>query len=339
VNAPALEVTEVALAYGAQRVLHAVSLSLASGELHALLGVSGSGKTTLLRAIAGFEPIDSGSIRLFGREAASSRGGLPPEARNVGVVFQDFALFPHLDVRSNLRFGRRDMPLRAADALLERAGLAGYGTRHVSDLSGGEQQRVALCRALAQEPQLVLFDEPFSNLNRELRRSLRALTVELLRERAVSALFVTHDAEEAFALADRVSVLHEGRLLETGTPRELYLTPSSLLVARSVGDAVVLPARRVAAQRVHCALGELDVRVETAGASQLLLRPEQVHVAADGPGAPARVRSRRWLGASEELELELLPAGERLIARVPSGELPDTTDVRITVTGTGLFLS
>jgi iron(III) transport system ATP-binding protein len=323
VSTPAVRLHDVAVAYASVVVVRDVSLELAPAELHAVLGASGSGKTTLLRAIAGFAPIARGRIELFDSTVDEGERFVPPEARGVGVVFQDLALFPHLDAAANIAFGRPRGSGQTSEALLARVGLAGYGARHVSDLSGGEQQRIALARVLAQEPRMVVLDEPFSSLNRELRRTLREATVALLRERGIAALLVTHDAEEAFAFADRVSVLHQGRLLQTAPPRELYERPRSLAVARSAGDVVVLEARAAGARTVRCALGEVTVHDAPDDTRLLVLRPEQLrlHDTAEAtPGTPARVAARRYLGATEELELAL-PSSERVLARTRAGVL------------------
>jgi iron(III) transport system ATP-binding protein len=255
----------VGLSFGDVEVLRGVDLEVDAGEIHVLLGESGSGKTTLLRAIAGFEPISSGTIELFGEVVAAAGMCVAPERRRVGVVFQDYALFPHLDVAGNLRFGA----VRGADidGLLEAVGLGGYARRPVAELSGGEQQRVALARALAHSPRLIVFDEPYSNLNRDLRERLRRQTAQLLREREITALFVTHDRSEAFALADRLSVMDAGRILESGEPRRLYERPGSAAVARALGDCNLIPGQR-RGDRFECALGNLEV---VAGVGDLMM--------------------------------------------------------------------
>jgi len=293
----AISATEVALSFGDAEVLRGVDLAVEVGEIHVLLGESGSGKTTLLRAIAGFEPINSGSIELFGDVVASAKQSVAPERRKVGVVFQDYALFPHLDVAGNLRFGA------TADAdingLLDAVGLEGYGKRAVADLSGGEQQRVALARALAQAPRLIVFDEPYSNLNRDLRERLRRQTVDLLRDREVTGLFVTHDRSEAFALADRLSVMDAGRILESGVPRDLYERPGSVAVARALGDCSLVPGTH-SGDRFKCALGNIAV---TGDGDLAVVRVEDLSIDVSGSGAEvARVE---YQGARDRIELRV----------------------------------
>lgn len=315
---PAIALKHIAVGYGGEPVVRAISLVVEAREMHVLLGESGSGKTTILRAIAGFEAVSAGEIELFGDRVDHAERGrtrrlrpaTPPERRGVGVVFQDYALFPHLDVAGNVAFGIRRGLARSAlagrvETLLDQVGLAGLGQRQVAELSGGQQQRVALARALAQKPRIMLLDEPFSNLNRELRMELRARTVEILRQEDITAIFVTHDRDEAFSIADRISVIHEGALLQTGTPAEIYRRPSSLAVARSVGDVNVLPAEVVEDGRaVRCGLGVVRVIASSpalqaeqaeipgptvAGASQILVRPNQIAVLGqpDGPDGAA----------------------------------------------------
>ena len=302
------------------RAVDGVSLEIEPGTVHVLLGRSGSGKTTLLRAIAGFEPLAAGRIEIRGRvvDRASSREWVPPEKRRIGFVFQDYALFPHLDARSNVAFGapgNKEDKLRASNDWLSRVRLADYAERKPGALSGGEQQRVALARALAQKPDVVLLDEPFSNLDSHLRRHVRDETIALIREAGATAIFVTHDVEEAFSVADRLSVLHSGRLEQTGDARTLYERPASIHVARLCGPAELLEIERVRDDgRVECALGV----VETEGTGNLLVvRPEQLTVR---PGNAANLLSRRYLGAVEELEVQL-SNGVTVVARQGSGAL------------------
>jgi ABC-type Fe3+/spermidine/putrescine transport system ATPase subunit len=264
---PAIELRDVDIDYGAGPVVRSVSLAIPDHEVHVLLGESGSGKTTILRAIAGFETVSAGEIALFGQvvdRGGERRAYQPPERRGVGVVFQDYALFPHLDVAGNVGFGMRPRSAGKVAALLEQVGLGGLGARSVAELSGGQQQRVALARALAQKPRVILLDEPFSNLNRELRDELRERTAELIRAERITAIFVTHDRHEAFALADRISVIGEGRVLQTGSCQDIYELPASEVVARSVGDVNVLDAEIERDERGEragrCALGRLAVR-------------------------------------------------------------------------------
>jgi iron(III) transport system ATP-binding protein len=333
-GAPAIALAGVEVRYDGVTAVEEIRLEVARGELHVLLGESGSGKTTLLRALAGFEGAASGTIALSGRvvdDAAAPERWVPPERRQVGIVFQDYALFPHLDVAGNVGFGMA----RGGDvaAFLERVGLAGYERRSVSELSGGEQQRVALARTLAQRPQIVLLDEPFSNLNPHLRRELRDETVSLLRREGVTAVLVTHDRHEAFSVADRISVLCAGRLLQTGAARELYDEPESLEVARSVGEVNLLPATaEPGALEAGCALGRVPLRRPASG-RQLVLRPEQIRVEADpGAGSPARVERVSYFGAADEVTLAL---GDGTLVRTacPLGRLAAGDEVRVAAAG------
>lgn len=307
----AIQLTDVVVKYGDKVAVQPTTLSVAKGEIHVLLGHSGSGKTTLLRAIAGFERAAAGHIELAGAAVDGPGGYLAPEKRKVGLVFQDYALFPHLTVAQNVGFG---VGAREVERWLERVGLAGYGERPPGSLSGGEQQRVALARALACDPSVVLLDEPFSNLDRGLRQSLREVTVDVLRAADATAIFVTHDAAEALGLADRVTILHQGVRLQTGTPREVYETPSSREAALCVGDASFLPR-----QGDRCALGPCVARDGTSGAT-LCVRPEDIEMHDDG--VPAEVLRTTYTG---EATLATLKVGDSVVrarfARVPGREV------------------
>ncbi|HMQ35809.1 MAG TPA: ABC transporter ATP-binding protein, partial [Chloroflexaceae bacterium] len=255
----ALAVQGVSKRYGTLVAVDAVDLGLAPGQFMALLGPSGCGKTTLLRLIAGFEQPDAGVISVGGRTVVSPCGaGLPPEQRSVGMVFQDYALFPHLSVEQNVAYGLGRSPERAARAadLLALVGLEGAGRRLPHQLSGGQQQRVALARALAPRPALLLLDEPFSNLDAGLRQAVRAEVRQILRREGVSALFVTHDQEEALSLADVVAVMLGGRVAQVARPRELYERPATREVAAFVGAANFLPGEADGAT-ASCAFGTL----------------------------------------------------------------------------------
>jgi iron(III) transport system ATP-binding protein len=292
----AIELKDVVVKYGDSTAVHATSLDVAPGELHVLLGHSGSGKTTLLRAIAGFERAAGGRIALAGTTVDDGASTwVAPERRRVGLVFQDYALFPHLDVASNVGFG---VGARQVESWLTRVGLEGYANRAPGSLSGGEQQRVALARALACDPSVVLLDEPFSNLDRGLRQSLREVTVDVLRAAGATAIFVTHDAAEALGLADRVTVLDHGHRLQTGTPREVYETPTSRQAALCVGEASFLPG-----EGGTCALGAYEPREGSAGGATVMLRPEDVVL--DDNGVVASVLRSTYVGAETLVTLSL----------------------------------
>jgi iron(III) transport system ATP-binding protein len=273
---PALVVSGVHASYPDAPVLHGIDLEVPVGALAAVLGGSGCGKTTLLRAIAGFHPLDAGSIQLGGRLVAGEGVDVPPERRRVGLVPQEGALFGHLTVAGNVGFGLDRAARRGSrvDEVLELVGLAGYGRRRPDELSGGQQQRVALARALAPEPALVLLDEPFTALDAGLRAEVREQVRAALRAAGATAVLVTHDQQEALGAADVVAVLRDGRVVQSGPPRSLYGTPADLGVGTFVGEAVVLPAT-VRAGRAVTTLGAFPVEGPDA-VGHVLLRPEQL---------------------------------------------------------------
>jgi putative spermidine/putrescine transport system ATP-binding protein len=292
-HAPAaVEAEALVKRFDAQLAVDQVSLSVAPGEIVCLLGPSGCGKTTTLNLIAGFLRPDNGQVRLAGKVVDD----LPPHRRQIGMVFQSYALFPHLSVLDNVAFGlkvrgvaRREARARALDTLA-LVQLADYAQRMPQQLSGGQQQRVSIARALAYQPQLLLLDEPFSSLDARLRVSLREELKQIQQRLGISALFVTHDQEEALQLADRVMVMQSGRIAQQGTPHEVYFKPGSRFVAEFMGEANFLPARacgdgQVAARDGASWLVDLPVG---AGAGSLMLRPERIAICADRDGAGAR---------------------------------------------------
>jgi iron(III) transport system ATP-binding protein len=285
----ALEGVEKRYAASSPAAVSAVSFSVRDGEVLGLVGESGCGKSTLLRLIAGLEVPDGGTIRIGGRTVAGPEAWLPPERRGVGMVFQDFALFPHLRVVDNVAYGLTRGPRAGrrgrAEDVLDLVGLRGYGSRFPHELSGGQQQRVALARALAPEPRLLLLDEPFSNLDSALKRSLRDELAEVLRRTGITAILVVHDAEDVMALADRVAVMRRGWVRQIETPDSLYRQPRDEYVARFFGETNILNARPqgdgfdTAIGFIPCALA--------AGRSEpvrLCLRPEHFHLSTDATG-------------------------------------------------------
>src|SRR5215211_7664501 len=294
---PLLSLKNLSRTFGATRAVDNVSLDVNQGEFFGLLGPSGCGKTTTLRMIAGLEKPDSGSILFQNADITN----LPPERRGFGMVFQNYALFPHLNVFDNVAFGLRarhktktEMADRVASAL-ELVQLPGYGKRAVDELSGGQQQRVAIARAIAIEPALLLFDEPLSNLDVSLREETRSELRELVTRLGLTAVYVTHDQEEAFALCDRISVMVGGRLMQTGDPRELYEHPSDMAVARFLGRNNLIKAMRLSSSNTSD--GEfktlegghtLHVSVNHADLSPvnqpvfLAIRPEHVELRSNG---------------------------------------------------------
>ncbi|MEQ8405469.1 MAG: ABC transporter ATP-binding protein [Oceanicaulis sp.] len=273
-------------------------LGLTCGRITALLGPSGSGKSTLLRAIAGLERLDAGSVRFEGRIWSGDGVHLEPENRRCGVVFQDYALFPHLTALDNVAFGLRAMnrhnKREAAMARLEAVELAHRARAYPHELSGGEQQRVALARALAPGPDVMLLDEPFSGLDRRLRGDLRETTADALKASEAATLIVTHDAEEALALADSIALMSQGRIIQHGAPDALYLKPNCLAAARLLGPVEAFDAA-VSGGHADTPLGAVEAEgFENRAPVQVLVRPEGVRVArADAAGALADIVSRR----------------------------------------------
>lgn len=288
-----LQVDNVSVRLGDHLALGGVDLALAEGELGCLLGASGCGKTTLLRAIAGLQPIDTGRITLAGRLLSGNGRAVAPEKRGIGLVFQDLALFPHLDVAANIAFGlpgkdRKQVRTRVAD-LIARLHLEGLQGRYPHELSGGQQQRVAIARSLAPEPALLLLDEPFSSLDAGLRKQLRAQLRELLRQLGSTAILVTHDQEEAMAFADRVAVMRQGLIEQYDTPWQVYHQPASPYVAGFVGEGALIPAHR-GADGWHSALGPVPASLagHIAGdRARLLVRPDDLL-----PDPDSRLRGR-----------------------------------------------
>lgn len=284
-RAPRLALDGLRVAYPgrARPAVDGVDLHLQAGEIGCLLGESGCGKTTVLRAVAGFEPLQGGCVRVDGREVARAGAGLPPEARRVGMMFQDYALFPQLSAADNIAFGLRARPRaeRAARVaqMLALVGLPDCADAYPHALSGGQQQRIALARALAPSPALLLLDEPFSNLDTDTRSRLVEDTRRVLGEAGVTALVVTHDQDEAFAIADRVGVMQAGRLLQWDTPEALYRRPASADVAGFVGRGEWLRS-----ETLGLAPGE-----------RVRLRPGQLRIDPDGP-LRAAVQSLRFVG-------------------------------------------
>ena len=306
----------LAKSYGPVRAVDGLDLELESGSIAALLGPSGCGKTTTLRLIAGFEKPDTGTVVVGGRTLAGPGAFMPPERRRIGMVFQDYALFPHLDVAANVAYGLgRNHESARVERALAMVGLADSASRAVAELSGGQQQRVALARALAPTPELVLLDEPFSNLDATLRERVRAEVREILLEAGVTALFVTHDQEEALSLADTVAVMRAGRIEQVGTPEEIYLRPASRWMAEFVGEIEVLPGEANGG-RAECELGSLPSEAGIEGAVDVLVRPESLAIGLQGPqrAASAEVVSRQFFGHDQLVELRL-PSGQVIRSR------------------------
>jgi iron(III) transport system ATP-binding protein len=287
----ALSLAGVDKHYGAVHALRALDLELAPGEVLTVIGPSGCGKSTLLRLVAGLERPDAGAITIAGEVVADRRSWVPPERRRAGLVFQDHALFPHLDVQRNVAFGLHDRPRSERRArvreLLELVGLGHLERRHPHELSGGEQQRVALARALAPHPAIVLLDEPFSSLDENLRARVRTDTLAVLRATGSSAIIVTHDQDEALSLGDRIAVMREGVVAQVGTPDVVYRSPVSRFVATFMGEADFLPAR-VRDGSLTSEIGDVSAvdGWEDADAEvEVMLRPHEVALAPDDRSA------------------------------------------------------
>ncbi|PVV08637.1 MAG: ABC transporter ATP-binding protein [gamma proteobacterium symbiont of Ctena orbiculata] len=279
-----LEVRRASVKYGRQLVVDSVSFELESGEIGCLLGPSGCGKTSLLRAIAGFEPLAQGEILLHGRRVSLPGHTLAPEKRQVGMVFQDFALYPHLSVRDNVAFGLRGgsgkSQRQRVKELLALVGLNGLEEKYPHQLSGGQQQRIALIRAMAPRPEILLLDEPFSGLDVELREQLAGEVREILKREGVTAILVTHDQLEAFALADIIGVLGSGRLRQWDSGYNIYHKPADRFVAEFIGKGSMIPGRVLEDGRIDSVLGimcaDLKQQHQAGDSVELLLRPDDI---------------------------------------------------------------
>ncbi|MFG2192597.1 ABC transporter ATP-binding protein [Streptomyces sp. NPDC048639] len=319
-----LRLDGVTVRFGGRAVLDSVDLEVAGHETVCVLGPSGSGKSTLLRVVAGLQRADAGRVLLAGRD----QSGVPAHRRGVGLMFQDHQLFPQRDVGGNVAFGLRMRRVpraeqrRAVGELLDLVGLPGAQRRAVTELSGGEQQRVALARALAPEPRLLMLDEPLGQLDRSLRERLVVELRELFGRLGTTVLAVTHDQGEAFALADRVVVMREGRIEQTGTPLEVWQHPASEFVARFLGFDNVVPAT-VRGEAAETAWGKIPVPPGTAeGACRLLVRPAGVRLVPVAEGLPCTVAARTFRG--NHVALLLHPAGgPRLEAACALHEAPE----------------
>ncbi|MFP5579217.1 MAG: ABC transporter ATP-binding protein [Acidimicrobiia bacterium] len=326
----------ITVSFDGTEVLHGVDLDVPEGSVVALLGPSGCGKTTLLRSIAGLERPTGGEVRI-GHTVVSGPGtSVPPERRRIGMVFQDWALFPHLTVGGNVAFGlpRAERKGPRVEAALELVGLEGFADRTPGTLSGGQQQRVALARALAPEPSVLLLDEPFSNLDTTLRARVRTEVHELLHRVGITTVFVTHDQDEAFVLGDDVAVMSEGVIVQQAPPHRLYADPATAWVAHFVGDANLVPG--VARHgRASTALGDVELRSDVEGSCEVLLRPEDLRLGTAGPGAadkPVQVELVEYYG-HDTVYLVTLDDGTRVRVRevsVPRFDRGDVASIRTT---------
>ena len=319
-----LNVADLYLSFGRTAVLQGFGFDLEAGEIACLLGHSGCGKTTALRAVAGFEQPERGRIALQERTLSDGRLFVPPHLRRIGMVFQDYALFPHLNVPDNIAFGLSGHSAEARKArvaeLLSLIGLPDYGGHYPHQLSGGQQQRVALARALAPKPELVLLDEPFSNLDADLRTRLSKEVRSLLKQEKTSALLVTHDQQEAFAMADKIGIMADGRLQQWDTPYNLYHNPATPAIAGFIGQGVLLRGQMSGSHCVRLALGEfcgvVPHHCQSCREVDVLLRPDDV-VHDDNSPVSAEVLDKDFKGSYFIYTLKL-DSGETVLAHVPS---------------------
>jgi iron(III) transport system ATP-binding protein len=319
-----LNVNNISKSFGNQPVVKNLSLSLDKGTIGCLLGPSGCGKTTILRVIAGFEGIDAGEIRINDLIVSGRHILVPPEQRRIGMVFQDYALFPHLSVKDNVAFGLRNIngkkKEKRIDELLHLVRLVDAAQKFPHEISGGQQQRVALARALAPEPDLLLLDEPFSSLDVTLREQLSTEVREILKEQATTALMVTHNQHEAFAVSDEIGVIQDGKLVQWGTGHNLYHRPASNWVADFVGDGVLLPGLVLDDRRVETGLGILEGQFkypcQNGCPADVLIRPEDI-IHDDASSFKAKILKKHFRGANIIYTLQL-PSKDVVLALVPS---------------------
>lgn len=312
-----------------------VSLDIAPGEIVCLLGPSGCGKTTLLRLVCGLELPDAGRILIDGREMSGPTGFVPPEARGVGLMFQDFALFPHMSVVENVAFGLQAMEhataLKEARLALERMGLSAYAQAYPHMLSGGQQQRVALARAIVPRPRVMMMDEPFSGLDPRLRTAMREETLAILRETRTTCLIVTHEAEEAMLLGDRIVIMRAGEIVQAGTTQEIFDHPSELFVAEMMSEINVVPCK-VGRGAARGALGTFPTAADVAGDALLCFRPRVVQFSDAEDATPAQVLGTRSLGDETIIELAVEGIDSPLLMRLTGACEPEAgTWVGVTV--------
>lgn len=329
-----LEISDLGVHLGSREVLHKLDLTIPSGSFAALLGPSGCGKTTLLRTIAGLVRPSSGAIR-FGKQLVSvSSLVLPPHKRNIGYLPQEGGLFPHLSIAENVGFAlsrnlKRAERASVIEEMLDLVGLSGYGARKPHQLSGGQQTRVALARALAMKPSIVLLDEPFSNLDEALRAEVSGEVVALLKRSKTTSLMVTHDREDALVSADLIALMRGGQVVQTGAPSEVYLKPKSADIAESTGDILTLAAVRTNSGEIASALNGLPNSIGERG--ELLIRPEEIRIhPVAGVGTKATIAKINYYGHDAVLELDL-PGVERLIPVRVAGPLQHSVGQTITV--------
>ncbi|WP_070962318.1 ABC transporter ATP-binding protein [Vibrio sonorensis] len=337
----ALKIKDLTCKYESQTVLESLSLEVEHGEIVCLLGASGCGKTTLLKAIAGLLPLSAGNMSLNCQTIDDGENWLPPEQRNIGMIFQDYALFPHLTVKQNVAFGLKgasevEKNHKVAE-MLELVHLGEFADRYPHQLSGGQQQRVAIARSLAYKPDLLLLDEPFSNIDTQVRHELISQIRKIFKEQGVTAIFVTHSREEAFAFADKMAVMNNGVIEQYGTATDLYYQPASKFVADFLGGGSYLAARRVSESQFLTELGVVEAtaqqEIELESACELLLRPQHVQISA-ADDSSIRVLEQQFMGDHCRYVIEA--SGSKLIASSAEPLLIGQT-VSVTVENQGVL--
>ena len=321
---PLLTLKDIECRHRGHIIIQGINLHINEGDLICLLGPSGCGKTTILRAIAGFQPLSHGEIFIRERKVSYPGFTLAPEKRHIGMVFQDYALFPHMNVYQNIGFGLRGVSQleqqKRSDEMLEITGLGGMGNRYIHELSGGQQQRVALARALLPNPDLVLLDEPFSNLDIDMRERLSAEVRQILKERGATGILVTHDQHEAFAIGDQVCVMNEGKILQRDTAYNLYHSPENRFVADFIGQGVFVEGTLTAHDTVQTEIGRIQgdraYEWDVGSKVELLLRPDDIIYDPDGE-LEAEVTQRAFKGA-EILYTLKFSSGLEILSLIPS---------------------
>ncbi|CAH1595740.1 ABC transporter ATP-binding protein [Vibrio jasicida] len=339
----ALSIKNLTCQYDDQTVLESLSLEVEQGQIVCLLGASGCGKTTLLKAIAGLLPLSSGQMSLNCLTIDDGKNWLPPEQRNIGMIFQDYALFPHLTVAENIAFGLKNetaqQKLIKVEEMLSLVHLKGYGDRYPHQLSGGQQQRVAIARSLAYKPDLLLLDEPFSNIDTQVRHELIREIRKIFKEQGVTAIFVTHSREEAFAFADKMAVMNHGVIEQYGTASELYYQPSSKFVADFLGGGSYLVAKRISDNEYQTHLGVVEANaqqeIQVDDECALLLRPQHVQITADEESA-IKVLEQHFMGDHCRYVIDV--NGDRLLATSTQAlNVGDSVTVKVETQGVLAF--
>ena len=339
----ALDINGLTCRYGQTEVLTDLNLQIEDGEIVCLLGRSGCGKTTLLKSVSGLLQPSEGCISLHGQEVSSAKGMLPPEQRGIGMIFQDYALFPHLTVFDNIAFGLRDGSGAGKKArvkeMLELVNLHGLDKRYPHELSGGQQQRVAIARALANKPSLLLLDEPFSNIDSQVRQRLVREIRDILKTQKVAALFVTHSREEGFAFSDSVAVMHNGKIMQRGKSFDIYNKPANRFVADFMGAGNLIPCEVLEDNRVMTSLGiaesVTDIKIRPGQKAELFVRPQMLSIKPVASKLPAQVKYQQFMGRS--LRTEVTFSNEVFVVEndLP---IPEQTFVEMTVTPHELVL-